>query len=159
MKLELKHLAPYLPYSLKCWVKDFPLEFGKPPTNGIHTMHSLYFDGTCTFHHLVESEKGFQEIKPILRPLSDLTEEIEHNGKKFIPTELLDSEDYPIDFIVDTQYEYMICWINSVKKDHHILFLPWGLINQLVEWHFDIFNLIENNLAININTLKSVSSQ
>jgi hypothetical protein len=31
---------------------------------------------------------GIEKIKPILRPLSDLTKEIEVNGEKFIPIEL-----------------------------------------------------------------------
>ena len=49
MKLELKHLAPYLPYNLICEVKDQ----GK-------TKHAklsgAYIDNSCAFFDTVESE-------------------------------------------------------------------------------------------------------
>ena len=30
---------------------------------------------------------------------------------------------------------------------------PLNIINKLFEWHFDVFGLLENNLAIDKNTL------
>ena len=66
MKLELKHLAGYLPYGLK--YKDIPKGF-----DGIRELDIKTFDWCL--------ENG----KPILRPLSDLTKEIEVNGEKFVP--------------------------------------------------------------------------
>jgi len=62
-KLELKHLAPYLPYGLKIYHKKEVFELtGIKPHCGI-TM--LTFDG-------VGIEWGYiNNCKPILRPLSD----------------------------------------------------------------------------------------
>ena len=134
--LELKHLAPYLPYGLKVLCGD----------GDIRLLDCQYDDSkTVSIYNVIRRP---QSHKIYLRSLSKLTQEIEHNGEKFIPTELLDSDEYPIDFFVDTQYEYMVDWIGSFKRDHHILFLPWGLINQLIEWHFDVFGLLEKNQAI-----------
>ena len=31
---------------------------------------------------------------------------------------------------------------------------PYGFVLNLLEWHFDVFGLIEKGLAIDINTLK-----
>ena len=139
MKLELKHLAPYLPYGVMIYSK-----FKNSDNYSTFEINHKNFNSTLTHN----------SRKPILRPLSDLSEVIEHNNEKFIPTELLDSDEYPIDFFVDTNFEYILDWINCYQKNHHILFLPFGLINQLIEWHFDVFGLIEKGLAIDINTIK-----
>jgi hypothetical protein len=62
-KLEI--LCAYLPYGVECLI------------DGTITaqMHSVYSDGTCTFHDIVESEQGFKSVQPILRHPDDMTEE------------------------------------------------------------------------------------
>ena len=62
-KLEI--LCAYLPYGVECLI------------DGTITaqMHSVYSDGTCTFHDIVESEQGFKSVQPILRHPNDMTEE------------------------------------------------------------------------------------
>jgi len=62
-KLEI--LCAYLPHGVNCLI------------DGIITaqMHSVYFDGTCTFHDIVESEQWFESVRPILRHADDMTEE------------------------------------------------------------------------------------
>ncbi len=128
MKLELKHLAPYLPYGLNLKINT---PFGT-------TDRKFEIDCGHDFNlHLSECN-----IKPILRPLSDLTKEIEVNGEKFVPYEMLNYKptikhvaDYPFSFI-DLQY------------------ISYYSFDCLLEWHFDVFGLIENGLAIDINNLK-----
>jgi hypothetical protein len=128
MKLELKHLAGYLPYGLKCtdgeligirnhigWMGEFKFEYGSK--------------------HI-----PVQSIKPILRPLSDLTKEIEVNGEKFVPVEKLG---FPNTKKVEDSFLHVI----------GSLHVPYSEMQKLIEWHFDIHNLINNNLAIDINTL------
>ena len=83
MKLELKHLAPYLPYELKYFFKGSVQE--------IRTLESGDL-GKIMLEWFNESKK------PILRPLSDLTEEIEVNGNKFIP--------YEDDYLSDAMCSY-----------------------------------------------------
>ena len=86
MKLEIKHLAPYLPY-------------------GVQMMSGYYLVGLCgsdvelynkgnDTRMMLLSEKPNGKIdweahanmdKPILRPLSDLTKNIKHNNEEFFP--------------------------------------------------------------------------
>tara|TARA_B100000378_G_scaffold236018_1_gene202683 strand:- start:4540 stop:4968 length:429 start_codon:yes stop_codon:yes gene_type:complete len=141
MELELKHLAPYLPYAVQ-----------------IETLYrSLGHMGGFNHKELDVFTLNFfeiEDIKPILRPLSDLTKKIEHNGEMFIPLDYLVSEDED-DYFVDTDFEsYIKARLgNSDYEKHMIKYLPYGLINKLLEWHFDVFGLIEKGLAIDKNTL------
>lgn len=114
MKLELKHLAGYLPYGLK--YKDIPDGF-----EGIREL-GLFDIDWC----LVNG-------KPILRPLSGLT-------RKELELEGFDSY---IDYLT---YEN--------KGSEWTLKAPFNMVQYLLSQHFDIYGLIENGLAIDINTLQ-----
>ncbi len=137
MKLELKHLSPYLPYRLKGISYD-EIE------NTLDTIIGLDEDEITTSIGKVE----YHNLKPILHPLSDLTKEIEVNGERFVPIEKL----YYLDIL---HYDISLSeFINlDVVADHIFSNQFIKLYNKLCEWHFDIFGLIENNLAIDINTL------
>lgn len=65
MKLEIKHIAPYLPYGLRCKIVNDDKEL-------IGTLNGLYADCSCVFDDIVESEHGFESVKPLLKPLSEL---------------------------------------------------------------------------------------
>lgn len=141
MELELKHIAPYLPYGLKMYWEDFE---NNPRLPWELKGHNIDF--------AIENQN-----KPILRPLSDLTKEIEVNGEKFVPIEILSEELEGITFgktsdFYDNLKRLMFHFYDRHEVEINIedcLFL----ISKLYEWHFDIFGLIENKLAININTL------
>jgi hypothetical protein len=134
-KLEIKHLAPYLPYGLKIQGqthKSIETLFGlKGETVFVEYSQSLY------------AWADIFDIKPILRPLSDLTKEIEHNGERFVP-----SERYNIDkdflYEIDTNQEDII-YIDVLEM--------YNLFLILLEMHFDVFGLIDKGLAIDTNTL------
>lgn len=133
--LELKHLAPYLPYSL-----EFNCDF-----NGIQLMTGLFVTEEDR-EPLVEF-KGYCACindtthKPILRPLSDLTKEIEIDGEKITPYDKLNYKP-TIKHVSDYPFSY-----NDLQFISHYSF------QLLIEWHFDIFGLIEKGFAIDINTL------
>jgi hypothetical protein len=134
MKLELKHLAPYLPYGLKAIDSDGNIDIV-----------------TCID---IEEIDGY-EIKPILRPLSDLDKEITHNGESFVPLNKIFRSyysDYGFDFCAINNFE---AW--ALDEDGHPTDETMTLNDYLLffEWHFDVFGLIDNGLAIDINTLKS----
>lgn len=118
MQLELKHLAPYLPFKVKvrCCL-------GK---GSIWTLRQFNIAQFSYYDKL------------ILRPLSDLTKEVEHNGERFVPNDKL------LEFYGEEIDNYSL----PLKLNSYIL------IQQLFEWHFDVFGLIEKGLAIDINTLK-----
>lgn len=92
------------------------------------------------------TDLGQGELLICLRPLSDLKKEIEHNGEKFVPIEWLQDKFYTL--TLDKQCEMIIedeRWINQCD---------YILIQYLLEWHFDIYGLIDQNLAINLNEVK-----
>lgn len=144
MKLELKHLAPYLSYGLEfiCICPD-SMEYEVSQVSNIHLGNEIIEVGATEFEF---SDLGGEEIKPILRPLSDLTKEIEYNGEKIFPVEWLEDKYFTTD--LHSQCNRIIedeRWIN------HCDYL---LIQYLLEWHFDVFGLIEKGLAIDKNTLE-----
>ena len=94
---------------------------------------------------------GLDQIKLYRRPLSDLTKEIEVNGEKFVPYDYFYDDPENDWFDGNVWLNYMFEG-NSDKTD--INYIPYYIIQKLYEWHFDIHNLIERGLAININTLE-----
>lgn len=156
MKLELKHLAPYLPYGLELQILQHP--FGIVP-------RKLELDCGHDFnYHLQEGN-----VKPILRPIEDLIKEIEIDGLKFIPIMVLfGGENYKeYNFTIDIlEKPFFGKKIEISVKDLGSPCVTFGLKNPLnnilnyqnwellFKWHFDVFELIEKGLAININELK-----
>lgn len=131
-KLTLEHLSAYLPYGLKM---IFEGKGGREITLSSITSQGRYgiviSGGTGP---MWLNSCGF---KPILRPLSDLTKEIEHNGERFVPIDILGWNSY------ENIIKKGIC--DSVGYQYMI---------KLFEWHFDVFGLIDKGSAIDINTLK-----
>ena len=85
------------------------------------------------------------EIKESSLPF--ITKEIEHNGEKFVPYKYL-KENY----LSYNKYNYN--WFKNKTNLVNIKILPYDIIQKLLEWHFDVYNLIPQNLAIDINTLE-----
>lgn len=82
--VTIQEIAPYLPYGLQIKILNYQcdyvgIEYAK--ATGFYllgdTLHVAYEGGS--------TGKDPSIFKPILRPLSDLTREICHNGEKFIP--------------------------------------------------------------------------
>ena len=84
MKLEIKHLAPYFTYKLKYMCLS-EINSKEPNIFELKCLDTLI--NMVNFGH--GNAKELDEIKPILRPLSDLIKELEHNEEKFIPLEKL----------------------------------------------------------------------
>jgi len=77
--------------------------------------------------------ESLDEIVICLRPLSQLTTEIEVNGEKFVPMEKL----YNLFRQTDLLY----------FDKENILNQPYVQIKYLLSLHFDIFGLLDRNLA------------
>ena len=126
MKLEIKHLAPYLPFNIKVqWVRED--------------------DKELIIQYLTISDYNFlirrKYAKPILRPLSDLTKSIEVNGERFVPAYKMITHGFHNQFWYETEiFDYRYLYAMDLEK--------------LFEWHFDVFGLIEKGLAISYNDLK-----
>ena len=136
-KLELKHLAAYLPYGLK----------------GVYNENKesdiVDITGLCLFNKINHLQIRFKdntsglfdcEIKPILRPLSDLVNVITHKGKDFVPC---------------IEYNHFNEYFEELSKlDYsYVKYNQNRVVLILLELHFDIFGLIEKNLAVDINTI------
>lgn len=139
-KLELKHIAPYLPYKLKCEIIT--------TTNNVLIERMTGFD--CRFFEYVifgDVEIGtngvglfgnckilLTSVKPILRPLSDLTK---------LGTPIIQP------------YTDCITIINQLHiLNNDVSILPYQLFEILIKHHFDVFGLIDKGLAIDINKAK-----
>ena len=191
MALELKHIAPYLPYGLK-GIHDMP-EYSI--LNQVVEVESLN-EECITFKGLGFSDYYFNDnerennFKPILRNLSELTKEIEHNGEKFVPMEEMlrankhEFKELPLITKCETKiYERdndtfcTICTIEYLNNDKSVSSFSYSsqyrrfidrnetygkpyatpyqydLFEMLYKWKFDIFGLIPQGLAIDVNTL------
>ena len=82
---------------------------------------------------------------PILRPLSDLTKEIEVDGERFVPLKKFYREARLL-----LEKEIRITPGEIISE-----YLSFEIIEKLLSWHFDLFGLIESNQAIDINTIKT----
>jgi hypothetical protein len=122
MKLELKHLAPYLPYGLKCTDID---------DDSIITITGLKLKKNEIWYYYSNGFKDRGRSKPILRPLSDI------NPDEILLKYYFNKEKAGIgkelQMIRDGKYDALQC--------------SYNICNILISEHFDVFGLIEQGLA------------
>ena len=156
MKLELKHLSAYLPYGLEMIFQD--------PKGRITKMR-----GICDY-----AEKGItvstghggiwiedSGMKPILRPLSDLEKHIDLGGLKLIALEELqvmyntinETQLTKLNFYYTEEDGFCLFGIADEFENEKEIAMPLYMYENMFRWHFDVYNLIESGLAIDINTL------
>ncbi len=144
MKLELKHITPYLPYGLKFEVKQCDEHAGEILTHidtitGIGVIDDIISFNKSGDYSLTELDLNDFNVKPILRPLREaLYDDILNDFK----CECLAEREFVRDLEDDV-----------ASAGDKVKFAPYSVIQFLVENKIDIFELIENNLAIDINTL------
>lgn len=120
MKLELKHWLSYLPYKVKFYDERAEIIW-----------RLLSFDlygGDITFYRRFSVDKtsinylneDFSFIKPILRPLSDLTKEITHNGETFVP--LIKLKNSGTDLNEIRYKDYQKCYSIIDNEEHELCF-------------------------------------
>jgi len=148
MKLELKHLSPYLPYGLR--LKYVSTRMVDRLSNKDIIQLKEINEGYIYINGYRTNNKSYI---PILRPLSDLTKEINlHDDFFAIPIENMTG--YKLEGNISDAPTTVQHLYKCSKGEIEAKFLDYWVIVQLLEWHFDIFNLIKNNLAIDINTIK-----
>jgi len=121
MKLELKHLAGYLPYGLKMYWED---NQNRPQTD---------WELKCDSVDFVLNNQN----KPILRPLSDILD-----------------EEYQLLWSNETDFESIKQCVELDNEDFLNCIFSFYFWQDLFKNKFDIYGLIENGLAIDINTLE-----
>ena len=155
MKLELKHLALYLPYALGFIHQDEIYQLMQ--LNIKYDQKPMWIEGWNGKNLINVFPEGCQ---PILRPLSDLNrfgEDIinEHS------INLLISEKYNLDYGTFSSFkgelDIELDGDPDLRYDvnKRISFdVMLTIQEELLKGHYDIYGLIENNLAIDINTVK-----
>jgi len=141
MKLELKHLSPYLPFKLE-------LHY---PNNEVNSQDAFLDE------HNIGEYLFYPLGLPILRPLSDLTKPmVNYLGENVVPAYSLfrNYKEGKTGLEYDlTQDGIIEIWISDYKTGIIYETLVLGDYMKLFKWHFDVFGLIEKGLAIDINTL------
>lgn len=140
--LKLEHIAPYLPYEL---LIDDSL------TTAGYTEKIMTTTTNIACYVAIDNVVA-NNFKPILRPLSDLTKPIQHNGEEFVPLMLLFScsvkEEEAFEIYGTVPEYWSVIMKTDIKND-----LEYRFMLRLFEWRFDVFSLIEKGLAIDVNTL------
>ena len=113
--LTLEHLAPYITYGIRAIV-------GETERNITAVSVDSPFVFVSAWKGSREKEMvSIEDIKPILRPLSDLTKEIEHNGERFIPIIELYKKSSEYYNSKDLDYEFIDSWgaKGNILKVYH----------------------------------------
>lgn len=131
-KLTIEHLSPYLPYNLKvAFIAD---EY-------THELVGLEIgnEGVLIISPFEDSGRAYYEdVRPILKPLSDLTE-----NKDFYNKFLEDFGDN----------NEGLDYLRRYKTDITFMSITYDCVMFLTKNHFDIFGLIDKKLAKNKNVL------
>lgn len=145
MELKIEHIKSY-PFDVKYKILDYKCDYVGNKYDNIKSLYYINTDKEKLWH--IETVGGakpcINRIKPILRPLSDVEEYFRNiwESTQELPDYI--SEEYLMQFFLD---------INEIEN-RGTNYLPVGLYNLLLKHHFDVFNLIEKKLAIDINTIK-----
>jgi hypothetical protein len=122
-ELTIEHLAAYLPYILT--VKKNKCH---------HILEGLTGRNYAeTRNGMLVTKEQITNVIPLLRPLSQLTETIEHGGDRFVPSQRIDDMGYRVHPLT---YDAI-----------GVLALPYWVVQLLLSWHMDVFSLIESGLA------------
>ena len=178
-QIEINHLAPYLPYDLQMlWLKN--------PTGKVLKVDMATLMQKTNWGHIFSDIEGYKLYTPILRPMDDLSAQIEFEGRKFTPIVELalialegiwnyrpdadiieqnvvtDDHDHSCGCILQTKDDERIGFTLNFKDGYKEFQLSIGdsknmmldqfkLYEMLFKWHFDVFGLIDADLAIDAN--------
>lgn len=152
MKTELIHWTSYLPHKAKF---KHAGDIWNLTGIGRNSKGKYFLFGQYDLNDFT-SERGFdmEECTLILHPLSDLTKETEHEGESCTLLDMINIQEYRDDPTENGRYpEREGRCLRVVNVWYAVLQLPYWKMEKFFEWHVDCFSLIENNLAIDINTL------
>ena len=124
-KLELRHLACYLPYGLKITQRGFGQD--------------LTVEMTCNnLQNMIDGSTGY---KPLLIPLSEFNKNLDGNGTMYEQTYNVANLDLSDKLILNISFEQQ----GGVLP----LMDCYSTLQVLFANHFDVFGLINSGLALN----------
>ncbi|WP_430827267.1 hypothetical protein [Chryseobacterium indologenes] len=143
----LKIYSAYLPYGLEIGLSDegiYNLDSEYPNEHahktGIITEFTIS-NGEFGYGEFKVSEKYYfsfnelSEVKPVIYPLEYLTKEIEHEGRSVCFLMEIDKK-HPF----NCTYQEMAEHIKTMNID----LMPFWLLKELLKYHFNVFNLLED---------------
>lgn len=175
MKLELKHLAPYLPYRLKTFIDHKVYYNTRFEILALHTNSKANFccvSVVLPTHSTWRSKVYVSSIKPLLLPLSALTEPLPDGTVPIIELakihlDWVEGNDFNLkcEYKYQRQINVQSTWNNIVNRDPYFndnLFIQTVNVHKNEYWineylfanHFDVWNLIENGIAIDKRNIK-----
>ena len=143
MKLELKHLAPYLPYSVKIaydyfgGTQEIATLIGVEDRNG-ETRLQIDTGGSALLKH----------CKLVLKPISDLSLLVIEEFEKYDGKRNRKANEEIINLFCEEN------GVDEIIENIDLKLLPYECIEFMFRNHYDFFGLIEKGLAIDINTLE-----
>lgn len=152
MKLGLKHIAPYLPYGLK---------IKRTLDGSVSELHSLNI-GSRVLTTMGGNIK-YDHCKPILKPLYELTnDELKEELFQYYQALGIDITLVQYDSVNDNTFDMTLSVTYKLMGDVFTDVLinrgstsetPKHIFDWLCEQNLDVFGLIDEDLAIDINTL------
>ena len=166
-KLELKHIAPYLPYELQMAyiVRDEIVEIGSLDKVFI------YIDATYKIRYGINNNDVEHEwmFKPFLRSLSSMTKEEAYEfGVLLLGEAEMEDKEVGIGGMAVMEDMYPPIMYKDQEDEDYSVIIQFSSIgvsmsgidlipHEAYEWlfskHFDIFGLIDKGLAIDINSV------
>ena len=125
---KLKIYSAYLPYGLKLKYFDDEREILHNDCKIVEFRE----DEMTIANNEYQYDVKFDDVKPIMFSLEDLTKEIAVNGKIFVPIEY---------HAFKHNKEHLIDFQNNFA---HYKSVKYGIIEKLLEWKFNVFNLPED---------------
>ena len=154
-RLTTKELAPYLPYGLKLYIwnggYEKPIEY--PTLIGLHGDSIIQSGYRFKSIHCgdeifsrPEMSNSLSIIKPLLRPMSSLTEVFQFGDYDTRIEEIVKEAEQHF----DAYDEWLEIFIDDPDPSR-ILQAPYEVVQKLIERKYDVFGLIDRGLALHID--------
>lgn len=121
---------------------------------------AYFIDGTTVLNSPWKLHFSLKEHKVILFPMSDLSKKIEFGGEIFRPIERLttafkyhvwDDERFKLTISEDCVIVEVYSKVLNVWGIHATAHLTTSKLNMLLNWRFDIYNLVGKGFATGVN--------
>lgn len=156
MTPELKYILPYLSHKLPARLSQqgiFNLDLEYPDSN-VYKVGYIedfsYFNGEFSGSIKISDKLSYDfeegDFEIVLRPLSDITEEIEIDGETFVPHDRLQ-----LGFLYQLPRKIHDRGIAENRLVTNTM--SYTDYNELIKWKFDVFSLIPQGKAIDINII------
>lgn len=159
-QLTIKELIFYLPYSLNAKMLNYKCDY---VGNEIDTIIGLeQWDKSGSLWSCLTiggSKPSLSDIKPILRPLSDLIKEIEINGEKFVPiieiSKFLLGDRKVEDYGFSENKHYYYCETSdSINRQYCIFLEEYDLSLNISKKNFKMLEDRKNNIRESYSQLE-----